>query len=53
MTKCRMIYQNKAQSANVLVSGNPEGRWFIMHLYINEIYNQYWTTLLQNRQENN
>lgn len=52
-TKCRMIYQKNAQSANVLVSGNPEGRWFIMHFYINEIYNQYWTTLIQNRQEDN
>lgn len=48
-----MIYQKNAQSANVLVSGNPEGRWFIMHFYINEIYNQYWTTLIQNRQEDN
>ena len=47
-TKCRMIYQKNAQSANVLVSGNPEGRWFIMHLYINEISDQYWTTLIQN-----
>ena len=34
-TKCRMIYQKDTLSANVLVSGNPEGRWFIMHFYIN------------------
>lgn len=47
-TKCRMIYQKNAQSTNVLVSGNPEGRWFIMHLYINEISDQYWATRIQN-----
>lgn len=50
MTKCRMIYQKDAYDATPLVSGNPEGRWFIMHFYINEIYNQYWTTLIQSRQ---
>lgn len=49
-TKCRMIYQKNAQSANVLVSGNREGQWFIMHLYINEISDQYWTTQIQNSQ---
>ena len=49
-TKCRMIYQKDAYDATPLVSGNPDGRWFIMHFYINEIYNQYWTTLIQSRQ---
>ncbi len=49
-TKCRMIYQKDAFNATPLVSSNPEGRWFIMHFYINEIYNQYWTTLIQSRQ---
>lgn len=49
-TKCRMIYQKDAYDATPLVSGNPEGRWFIMHFYINEIYNQYWTTLIQSQQ---
>ena len=49
-TKCRMIYQKDAFNATTLVSGNPEGRWFIMHFYINEIYNQYWTTKILNRQ---
>ena len=49
-TKCRMIYQKDAYVAIPLVSGNPEGRWFIMHFYINEIYNQYWTTLIHSQQ---
>ena len=49
-TKCRMIYQKDAFNTTPLVSGNPEGRWFIMHFYINEIYNQYWTTQIQRRQ---
>lgn len=43
-TKCRMIYQKDAFNATPLVSGNPEGQWFIMHFYINEIYNQYDNT---------
>ena len=51
-TKCRMIYQKDAYDATPLVSGNPEGQWFIMHFYINDIYNQYWSTLIQNRQNN-
>ena len=49
-TKCRMVYQKDAFNATPLVSGNPEGRWFIMHFYINVIYNQYLTTLIQSRQ---
>lgn len=49
-TKCRMIYQKDAFNATILVSGNPEGQWFIMHFYINEIYNQYWTTQISSRQ---
>lgn len=50
-TKCRMIYQKDAFNATPLESSNPDGRWFIMHFYINEIYNQYWTTQIQRRQD--
>lgn len=49
-TKCRMIYKKDAFNATPLVSSNPDGRWFIMHFYINEIYNQYWATKIQSRQ---
>lgn len=49
-TKCRMIYQKDAFNATPLVRDNREGRWFIMHFYINAIYNQYWTTQIQSRQ---
>ena len=37
-----MIYQKDAFNTSALVRGNPEGQWFIMEFYINEIYNQYW-----------
>lgn len=49
-TKCRMIYKKDAFNATPLVSSNPDGRWFIMYFYINEIYNQYWVTKIQSRQ---
>lgn len=50
-TQCRMIYQKDAFNATPLVRGNPEGRWFIMHFFINEIYSRYWTTQIQNLQK--
>lgn len=52
-TKCRMIYQKVAFNSTPLVSSNPEGRWFIMHFYINEIYNQYWKAQIKNQQNPN
>ncbi len=41
-TKCRMIYQKDAFNTSVLVRGNPQGQWFVVDLYLNEIYNKYW-----------
>ncbi len=42
-TKCRLIYQKDGFGKNVLVRGNPQGQWFVMEFFINEIYNQYWS----------
>lgn len=41
-TKCRLIYQKDAFTTSALVRGNPEGQWFILNTFINEIHNQYW-----------
>ena len=48
-TKCRMIYQKDAFNTSALVRGNPDGQWFIMEFYLNEIYNQFWAAQISER----
>lgn len=50
-TKCRLIYQKDALNTSALVRGNPQGQWFVMDFFINEIYNQYWAAQISDKQK--